>query len=174
MLTIKNVGFNRGRFRTYYGNIGELIVEESLAKEGFEVWQFRPYSIDEQADIRFALAPLYRRQYGELKETERTRLLQAFFEGNLQNFERYVEETNIMTYDAEQLGSKRHRKYKPDMLAKKDGKVYVVEVKTNSGKQNLKGEKLEGLLLAKKFGFAPMVVTLNIEIQASDLVAQEL
>jgi len=68
ILTVKNVEFNKGRFRTYYGNIAELIAEEALAKEGFEIWQFRPYSIDESSsahDIRFALAPLYRRQYRE-------------------------------------------------------------------------------------------------------------
>jgi Holliday junction resolvase len=61
-----------------------------------------------------------------------------------------------------------------DLLAKKNRKIYVVEVKANSGKQNLKGEKLEGLLLAKKYGSVPMLVTIDVEVQASDLVAQEL
>ena len=79
-----------------------------------------------------------------------------------------------MMKDGEQCVTLKQRKYKPDLLAKKNRKIYVVEVKASSGKQNLRGEKLEGLLLAKKYGFVPMVVTLDVEIKASDLVAQEL
>jgi hypothetical protein len=170
-LAVKNVEFNKGRFRTYYGNIAELIVEEVLGQNGFDVWLFRPFSI-EPLDLRFALSSLYHRDYEKMDEPERVRFLKSFFEDKLQSFEKYVAETNIMVKDGQLTGTSKRRRYKPDLLAKKGSKIYVVEVKANSGKQNLKGEKLDGLLEAKKYGFIPMLVTINVAIRASNLVTQ--
>lgn len=54
-------------------------------------------------------------------------------------------------------------------------KIYVVEIKATKGALGyLKGEKLKGLMLAKDYGFSPMLVTLNVNIEASDLAITEL
>jgi len=92
--------------------------------------------------------------------------LETFFGDKLEAFKRYVERTHMLDlYEA---------KYTPDLVAKKNGKIYVAEVKANSGIQFLKGEKLKGLMLAKQFGFIPMLVTLNVNIEVSDLTITEL
>ena len=65
--------------------------------------------------------------------------------------------------------------YTPDLVAKKNGKIYVVEIKATKGAlRYLKGEKLKGLMLAKDYGFSPMLVTLNVNIEASDFTITEL
>ncbi len=38
-----NVKFDKSRFRRYIGNIGEMVAQEALMKEGFEVWLLTPY-----------------------------------------------------------------------------------------------------------------------------------
>ena len=51
-----------------------------------------------------------------------------------------------------------------------DGDRYNVRIRVETSK----GQKLEGLLLAEKYGFVPMVITLNVSIGATHLVAQKL
>jgi hypothetical protein len=43
-LRLNDVTFSKKRFRTYLGNMGEMIAEEVLIRKGFEVWEVRPYS----------------------------------------------------------------------------------------------------------------------------------
>jgi hypothetical protein len=100
--------------------------------------------------------------------------LKNFFGEKLEAFSKYVEELGIVrkTSDAEPveiLPEREETKYYPDLVAKKSGEIYVVEVKTNTGLGYLKGAKLKGLLLAEKYGFIPTVITLNIDIEATNL-----
>ena len=37
LVEIGNVGFDRNRFRRYYGNIGEMVAEEFLVRRRFDV-----------------------------------------------------------------------------------------------------------------------------------------
>lgn len=47
ILRIENVTFSRNRFKTYIGNMGEMIAEEVLEKEGYNIWMMRPYQADQ-------------------------------------------------------------------------------------------------------------------------------
>ena len=39
---LKRPRFDRSRLRVYYGNMGEIITQEVLRRQGFEVWLTRP------------------------------------------------------------------------------------------------------------------------------------
>lgn len=57
----------------------------------------------------------------------------------------------------------------PDFVAKKSKKIYIVEVKANTGRIDTKKE-MEDFMLAKDYGFIPMLVTLNVNIETADIV----
>jgi Holliday junction resolvase len=67
---------------------------------------------------------------------------------------------------------KKKRVYCPDLVAKKDDKIYIIEVKTQKALRYLKKE-LDWLMLAKEYGFSPVVATVNVNIEARDLVLEE-
>jgi len=143
-LKLKHVEFDRGRFRRYYGNIGEMVVAEVLVREGFKVWFPVPYHPEEPPPAVY--------QPAESKIT--------FFGDKLGAFELYRKEI--------------HGIYMLDLVAKKNDEIYIVEVKTNEAVRYLRGEKLEGLMLARKYGFIPMLATLKVSIEVTDLMVTEL
>jgi hypothetical protein len=59
---------------------------------------------------------------------------------------------------------KEHRRRRFDFVAKKAGKYYIVEIKTNKARLN-EFEK-EGLLLCKRFGFIPLLVRTKVTLIA--------
>jgi len=237
-LHIENVIFSRNRFKTYIGNIGELIAEEVLEKEGYEIWMMKPYYADQlpededfvgrsQSDRRKkrrgaligTLGLLYKEQprlpsakvlrefhkarsrvlphetFKELKNQEEAKInmhkrlvkeLETFFGEKLGNIKEYMcaigplhryvflrEKPNTDFTQTSAIVGERGIWYMPDLIAKKDGEIFVTEIKANTGINYLKGQKLEGLLLAKKYGFVPMLITLNIGIGATHLVAKK-
>jgi len=92
--------------------------------------------------------------YNEVKK------LTAFIgENKIKNFEQYVKEISSL--------------YIPDFVAKKNQKIYIVEVKTNTGIRQIR-ELKEGSTIAKKYGFIPILITLNVNIEATDLTIKEL
>jgi hypothetical protein len=196
-LKLKDVDFRKSRFRTYFGNIGEMIAEEILLKEGFTVWGFRPYhdggskqnTMPFYDNLYFCMNFLYEsneRCYDEGLTYEETRekgigLLKDFFGEKLVYFKKYLEsigvigKTSIVGWSQIKMTEPQPKHvYTPDLVAKKGKEIYVVEVKTNSGNIHLKPEKVQGLLSARKFGLIPLIVHMNIDIKASDFSIQEL
>ena len=48
ILEIKRTRFDRSRLRVYYGNIGELVAQEVLRKQGFEASLTRPIANEDR------------------------------------------------------------------------------------------------------------------------------
>ena len=216
-LELKKIEFRKTRFNTYFGNIGEMIAEEILIKEGYSVWEMRPYSCPSLPSeskiakhLTFYLDYLYKEkpQKDKLRteyEARYTNLdpkifsvpswhdyyrdivtnylkvvkdLKNFFGEKLEGVKAYFESLGIIgetgvTEDI-QATRKSERIYTPDLVAKKDGEIYIVEVKTNSGNSYLKGEKLNGLLSARKFALVPLLINLKVTLDATNFVMEEL
>ena len=104
--------------------------------------------------------------------------LKNFFGEKLEDVKAYFESLGIIgetgiTEDI-QATRKSERIYTPDLVAKKNGEIYIIEVKANSGDSYLKGEKLSGLLSARKFGLVPLLINLNVTLDAKNFVMKEL
>lgn len=112
--------------------------------------------------------------------------MQTFFGEKLENIKEYMhaigplrrhvflkENPNTDTTQISTIVGERGIWYTPDLIAKKDGEIFITEVKANTGIDYLRGQRLEGLLLAKKYGFVPMLITLNVSIGATQLVARK-
>jgi len=190
-LELANLEFSKSRFKSYFGNIGELIAEEILFKEGFEVCRWRPYNAGDilpqsnvSRNLRRCLNCLY-----PIKPDETVTMggekyhitysrdpnyktiikeLNDFFGDKLSNFKKYT--------DTLGFGEAKEVRYIPDLVAKKDNEIYIVEVKTNSGNIYLKREqeKLKGLLSARKFDLIPLLININIRLEATDFTMKEL
>jgi hypothetical protein len=199
-LKLKDVEFSKSRFKTYFGNIGELITEEMLLKRGFEVLGMKPYHAGKSGKLvshsEFSLWHYVnilhdRETYGVIKSmlcysqeecVKAINQLNIFFGDKLVNFVKYVESigmfNQIELIDTPQISAGNEvmskRVYTPDMVAKKNGEIYIVEVKANSGNIYLKPEKVKGLLSARKFGLIPLVVHINVNISATDFSVEEL
>lgn len=194
-LELEQPKFDRNRLRVYYGNIGEIIAQQVLKKQGFEVLLTRPVGygrdflsifrlpkMDEEVkELRkyYDSLPSFRKKketWNEflkgkenwIKETiETVKASRAFFGGQLNAFKQYLKE---LKFD---VASKR--KYTPDLIAKKGEKIYVIEVKSTRGALKfLRGKKLRGLLLARKYGLIPSIVSFNLRIEAKDFKMEEL
>jgi hypothetical protein len=170
--------------------MGEMIAEEVLFKEGFAVCKWRPYAAGDvlpeshvSQNLRRCLNCLYPIKPDEImiKDGKTVHLtysrdpyadtiieeLRDFFGDKLANFKKYTDSLGI-------FGEVGKPVYIPDLVAKKDNKIYVIEVKTNSGNVYLKKEKLEGLMSARKFNFIPLVINLKISIEATNFIMNEL
>jgi hypothetical protein len=181
--------FDKSRLRVYYGNIGEIITQEVLRKQEFEILLTRPVGVEKDymqllkipktdEEIKglgeyYDSLPAFRkrletrqmfidRHKGSIKQViEWRKSNRAFFGKQLDAFVSYLKKLN--------------RKYIPDLIAKKDGKIYVIEVKSRKGAlQFLKGEKLRGLVLAREFGFIPSLISFNLKIEAENFKMEEL
>ena len=66
--------------------------------------------------------------------------------------------------------------YTPDLVAKKNNEIYIIEIKTNSGSlyNRREKEKLKGLLSARDFSLIPLLISLKIELTATDFMMTEL
>jgi len=103
-----------------------------------------------------------------MSNKRRAKELEAFFGDKLENFVRYAKKIGLTEF-----GEKPHR-YAPDMAAKKNGRIYIAEIKVNTGSLYLKREKLQALKLARKYGFFPLLITLNISMEVTNLTVNEL
>ena len=186
-LEIEQPRFDRNRFRVYYGNIGETIAQEVLRKQGFEAYLTRPvagvkeylhfhrlpkFKLDElrrhykshSSDYKEKVTwKQYLKDYRErfTRETEKT---EAFFGNQRAAFEKYISRLESESIE-----------YRCDLLAKKTSRIYIIEVKsTRGGLRFLKGKKLEGLMLAREYGFIPAIVSLNLKIEATNFKMVEI
>lgn len=193
-LKLETVKFNKSSFPTYLGNIGEMIAGQVLLKQGFSVWGLKPFYAGKLrtegifGDLFICLSFLYPSNYriydgrqGYKKSHELAiKKLENFFGEKLEDFKKYMESIGVIgktgIVGAAQIKAKTKSKhvYTPDLVVKKDNEIYIVEVKTNSGNIYFKPEKVEGLLSARKFGLIPLLINLNVSIDATDFVMQEL
>ena len=190
LLKLKNVNFSKSRFQTYFGNIGEMIAEETLFKEGFEVCKWSSFSAPNivpnkiNNNLRYCLMCLYivdsdegkvrigENEYVIFHVVEYKKImkqLKSFFADKLGKIKDYIDFLGIFDPNKKPL-------YIPDLVAKKDKEIFVIEVKTNSGNiyRKRQKEKLEGLLSARTYDFIPMLVNLKVEIVASAFTLTEL
>jgi len=193
------VEFNKSRFKTYLGNIGEMIAGQVLLKQGFSVWELKPFhagalrtergiSSNVFSNLFTYLSFLYPsncRVYDGTLGYEKSRELaikelENFFGEKLEDFKKYIEsigvigKTGIVGAAGINAKTKSKHVYTPDLVVKKDNEICIVEVKTNSGNIYLKPEKVEGLLSARKFGLIPLLINLNVSIDATDFMMREL
>jgi len=98
----------------------------------------------------------------------------------LEDFKRYIEKLGVVGAvgipGAAQIrakGPKREYLYTPDLVAKKNQEIYIIEVKVNTGRIDSEKER-RGLMLARDYGFIPMLITSKVNIEVSDLVIAEL
>ena len=47
----RSSGIQKRRLRVYYGNIGEIVAQEVLRRQGFEVWLPRPIAVADGQDF---------------------------------------------------------------------------------------------------------------------------
>jgi len=193
-LELKRPDFDKSHLRVYYGNIGEIITQQVLRKQGFEVWLTRPIG-KERDFLRIFSIPKMDEEIKKLRE--QYDILRRW--GREETWEEYLDEhKGIINYKIETVKANRkffgeqldafvnymkklkldvvyERKYIPDLIAKKDGKIYVIEVKSRKGAlQFLKGKRLKGLLLAREYGFFPSLVSFNLKIEADNFKMEEL
>ena len=190
LLKLKNVNFSKSRFQTYFGNIGEMIAEETLSIEGFEVCKWSPFSTPNigsnkiNNNLRYCLRCLYiiDPDEGKVKIGENEyvffqvvdykkimKQLKSFFGDKLVKIKEYIDFLRIFDPNKKPL-------YIPDLVAKKDKEIFVIEVKTNSRNiyKKRNKEKLEGLLASRNFGLIPMLVNLKVGIEATEFELDEL
>jgi hypothetical protein len=192
--SVNRFEFDKTRFRRYIGNIGEMVVQEILLKEGFQVWLITPYhpSSHKNRPLRSGLitilAYLYRDTLGEdtgefsrygsnmMREYEKHAIeLKDFLDDRLESLKKYLEKLGAIGKSGIHAGFRFVKKideneylYCPDLIAKKNNEIFVVEVKVGQGINYLKGKSRKGLILAKDYGFIPMLITLDIDIKASN------
>lgn len=191
ILKSDNVEFKkcRKRFNSYFGNMGEVIAQEVLSKEGFDVCRWSAMSGDGtkltiQNNLGRCLKCLYPLEketmtidgstyhmeyYFEINPEKIIKQLNRFFGEKLANLKKYVDYLNIFPPPKTPL-------YIPDLIAKKANELYVIEVKTNTGTIYTKRErrKLRAFLSARDFGLIPLLVHFNLSLHATDFIATEL
>jgi hypothetical protein len=216
-LELKKPELSKRRFIAYFGNIGEMIAEEILMKDGYSIWDINSYSCPElSSESKIPKNLLYYLNYLNSMKHQKDRLraeyealysnfdpnirsipswndyyrnfvtvylniskdLKIFFGEKLEDVKAYFKNLGILgeigiAEDVQEIKSSK-RTYTPDLVAKKNGEIYVIEVKANSGDSYLKGEKLNGLLSARKFGLVPILIKLNVTLDANNFIMKEL
>lgn len=131
-------GYDQQKISVYKGYIGERLAEKYLKKQGYQV---QSYMVLVDFIVNHSRSPLH--DWISDKKDDLIKMNKAF--------------------NKIYLGSE-HRRRALDFIAKKDGKYYVVEVKTNSSKLSEKQKK--ELELSKKFGFTPIIVKTKVTLVA--------
>lgn len=178
-LELKQPNFDRGCLRVYYGNIGEIIAQQILQKQGFNVWLTRPVA-SEKKYFRIDFIQRTEKMIGKLDNEYETEYLvydkeavekelkrwKRIFGQQFEAFKQYLKKLKI--HEVGEL-------YKPDLIAKKGDKIYIVEVKSTKGAVNYLKEKwLKGFLLAKEYGFIPLLVSFNLKIEIDNFKMEEI
>ena len=142
----------------FSAHIGEDIAFRVLDWKGFEISGF--------LELERELGDYYETFYHSWSEEY---LRQFFTEKQLQNFIKFCK---AWTEDADTLSGKYRKPTKwtrarhgfgPDYVGKKDGKFYLIEVKTN--KAVLTKDQKKMLLKAKDFGFIPLIIRVKVELK---------
>ena len=180
----------------YCDKMVEIITEEVLCKQEFEVWIPRAVICEEDFLTIRHLPELdedsLRRHYyfycrvGSIKEEDLS--LEQYISNHKRKHENYIQNeknrikaTTVFLDD--QLNSFKEYlrslesesiKFNCDFVAKKDRKIYIIQVKSTKGAlQFLRGKRLKGLLLAREFGFIPTLISFDIKIEANNFKIEE-
>lgn len=134
-LKLIDIEFSKSRFKTYFGNIGEMIAEQVLLKEGYAVCKWRPYVAGEilseskvSHSLRRCLNCLYPLKPDEdvmiggkivhlkyRRESDHEVIikeLQDFFGSKLSDFKNYTDSLGLFNEAGTVI-------YTPDLVAKK-------------------------------------------------------
>lgn len=142
--------YKRQSLNVYVGEIGETVAIRYLKKRGFKIVSYMILS-----DLLSLKSP--RSCPPEIDS----------YLGSMKN--NFLEMKSALEKG---YGGKEHRRRGFDFLAKREGKYYVVEVKTNDAQ--LSRTQKEELLLSKKLGFIPLLVNAKVTLVANleDVVIQ--
>ena len=133
-------GYSRKSLIAYEGQIGEAIARNYLKKQGFIIHSYMML-------VDFIGRPCPGQSFAE-----------DFLGSKRQNFIELNKACDKI------YSGKEHRRRRFDLVAKKEDKYYIVEVKTN--KAQLNKWQREALQLSKKFGFIPMLVRTKVTLIA--------
>jgi len=143
--------YKRQSLNVYVGEIGETVAIRYLEKRGFKIASYMLLS-----DLLSPKPPL------------------RYCPPDIDSFLGSMKKNFLEMKSALEKGSggKEHRRRGFDFLAEREGKYYVVEVKTNSAQ--LSRTQKEELLLSKKHGFIPLLVNTKVTLIANseDVVMQ--
>lgn len=136
--------YKRKSLNVYVGEIGETVAKKYLKKRGFKIVSYMILS-----DL---LSP---------KPSPRSCPpdIDSFLGSMKKNF------LEMKSALEKGYGGKEHGRRGFDFLAEREGKYYVVEVKTNSAQ--LSRTQKEELLLSKKHGFIPLLVNAKVTLIAN-------
>ena len=134
-------GCDQRKLSVYKGYIGERLADEYLEKQGYEIRSYMVL-VDFVVHNPQGKSPLH--DWLGNKKDDFIRMNKGF---------------------DKVYSGKEHRRRALDFIAKKDGKFFAVEVKTNRAilGQNQKKE----LELSKKFGFIPIIVKTKVTLIAN-------
>ena len=163
----------------YAGLIGEKEAKSYLESRGFEVCSFCamimdfhrvPGKIYEYLELKrrgYKTSTPYMKRLREEIFAKGLKLFENF--DNLLNFERFyrawTEDLDVPSGKALSI-VERASNFGFDFVAKKHGKFYFIEVKTNTARLRKYQRKM--LLRSKEFGFIPLVVRVRVDIRVPD------
>lgn len=168
------------------GDIGERIAWIILTQNGYDIWDFSSL-VDsicerltrEELERIITKKIIYSPQIKKNKDNEYDIADKFFNSKYTDNFIKYCCAWNIESklrgstirpvFDVEhRREAERNNTFSlpssgPDYVGKKDDKFYIIEVKTNSAVLQRHQKKM--LLLAKDFGFIPLLVKMRVDIK---------
>lgn len=153
----------------YSGDIGEKVAKKFLPNWNFDVIDFKTY-------VGFLDTDFKTPRKGSMSWS----VLTHFFDE--EHLEKFSEFCKAWSEDPEVRSGKvttfplfsggwhvdpntltRSSNFGPDLVGKKDGKFYLIEIKTN--KSPLQGFQRKMLLRAKAFDFIPLVVRMKVNLE---------
>lgn len=146
--------YAKRKLNYYIGQIGETLAWKFLREQGFEIIsysflvEFKPHFNSKFRGVRTGVEFV----------PNSISAIKKFLGSKKQDFVELVD-----ALDKEYSGF-THKKRRFDFVAKKEGKYYLVEVKTNKGRlSKLQKEEMEK---SKKFGFIPLIVRTKVTLIA--------
>ena len=131
-------GYDQQKINVYKGYIGERLAAKYLKKQSYQVQSFM---VLVDFIVNHTKSPLH-----------------DWMGDKIDDFIKMNKAFNKI------YSGSQHGRRALDFIAKKDGKFYAVEVKTNSSKLSENQEK--ELELSKKFGFTPIIVKTKVTLVA--------
>lgn len=157
-----------------YGSIGEKVAKKWLKENGYKVYSYEVIGW-KLSELRLVERRMRRRRKQEYVEKDKAILqraeadLRELFGENLEDIKKFDEAIRKLAKDEAQ--TRLARKYRrvgigPDFVVKKEGNVFLVEVKVNES-QPKKYQK-ESLKIAQEYGFRTYVLRLSVGIRIEE------
>ncbi|MFQ5710207.1 MAG: hypothetical protein ACE5GD_00355 [Candidatus Geothermarchaeales archaeon] len=164
-------------FAKYTGDIGEKVIERYLELKGFEILDFwRAVEVVETSrriELGYYKHPAYEEYRDEIYQ--KVKDFKDFLGEKFNAFKDYLD---AWSRDADTPSGKyfqprpgqtirvggRSTGFGFDFIGKKDNQFFMIEVKTNRAR--LLGYQRKMLIRAKDFGFVPLLIRVNVNIEA--------